>query len=561
MPRFHFFASVASLLLVLGACTAGGRPDAGARPDAGGRPDGGGIVSGCDASVDQDGDGISDDLEGDGDLDGDGVPNFLDNDSDGDGYLDVDEHGGAHPCSLPDTDGDGVPDWHDLDSDNDGLSDGDEVGRFGTDPRAIDTDGDGVTDFAEAVGTMTDPLDPASTIPEGDFFVVLPYNGDRAERTLRFGTNISVADVYFLIDTTGSMGGPIANVQSSLSTSIAPEIQARIPNVQMGVGHFEDFPFGNLDPFDPFGGGEFFGGPGDVAYENVQDITDSLTAVQSALNTGLTLGDGADGPESHVEALYQTATGEGGSWSFSGGGTHSIARRTCPSIPDEAGTRRGYPCFRPGALPIIVLVTDVTWHNGPSGGSAYTGISPAPHTFDQAATALSAIGARFIGVAVNGGGRAEAEEMARRTGTVDASGMPLVYDASGGTVSGSIIEGIGTITGGVKQDVGTRTENVAGNPDEFDATRFIKRIFPVEGYSADGIAGMGYDSKDDIVFYGVVPGTQVDFAVDFWNDVRPPGVTAELFRARIIVVGNGVADLDSRNVYIIVPPDGGTILI
>ncbi len=31
--------------------------------------------------------------------------------------------------------------------------------------------------------------------------------------------------------------------------------------------------------------------------------------------------------------------------------------------------------------------------------------------------------------------------------------------------------------------------------------------------------------------------------------------------ARIIVVGNGVADLDFRNVYIVVPPTGGVILI
>jgi hypothetical protein len=40
-----------------------------------------------------------------------------------------------------------------------------------------------------------------------------------------------------------------------------------------------------------------------------------------------------------------------------------------------------------------------------------------------------------------------------------------------------------------------------------------------------------------------------------------PAAVAEIFEARIVVVGNGVADLDSRNVYIVVPPDGGTILL
>jgi hypothetical protein len=53
----------------------------------------------------------------------------------------------------------------------------------------------------------------------------------------------------------------------------------------------------------------------------------------------------------------------------------------------------------------------------------------------------------------------------------------------------------------------------------------------------------------------------VEFTVDFWNDVRPPAATAQVFQARIIVVGNGVARLDQRRVFIIVPPEGGTILI
>jgi len=109
--------------------------------------------------------------------------------------------------------------------------------------------------------------------------------------------------------------------------------------------------------------------------------------------------------------------------------------------------------------------------------------------------------------------------------------------------------------------VSTRTENVPGNPDDFDATLFIKSIIPVEGY-VDGVAGVGYDSKDATTFYQVIPGTIVEFEVDFWNDVRMPATVSQVFVARIIVVGNGVADLDSRNVYILVPPEGaGPILI
>ena len=545
----------ALFLVASAACTSGrGRP-------TGPRPDGGtgdaGRVEVCTDPADTDGDGVADAAETMGDTDGDGTPNHLDDDSDGDGISDAEEHMGLMPCQAADADGDGVPNGLDTDSDNDGIPDSEERGRFSTDPYNPDSDGDGFTDLAETTA-MTDPLDDTSRIPDTDFFVVLPYFADEHEfRTLRFGTDISVADVYFLIDTTGSMGGPIANVQSSL-TRIAGELATRIPDVQMGVGHFEDFPNAiDIFAFDGYGmAGE------DKAYEHVTDITANVPMVQTGLNS-LVTHNGMDGPESHVEALYQTASGMGGSWTFTTGApTHTIPPRTCPTIPDESGRRRGYPCFRPGALPIVVLVTDVTWHNGPGSSSPYAGISPAPHQFTDAANALNAIGARFIGVAVNGGGRSEGEEMARQTGTVDGSGTPLVYDASGGTVSDQILTGIETLTGGVAQDVTTRTENRPEvNPDMFDATTFIKAITPLEGYGPGGIAGVGYDSKDDVAFYNVIPGTIVEFSVDFYNDVREPGVTAEIFQARIIVVGNGVADLDMRNVYIIVPPEGGTILI
>ncbi|NOY92372.1 MAG: hypothetical protein GXP55_14355 [Deltaproteobacteria bacterium] len=553
MTKNLLLLSLVSSMLGWG-CGSGRRP---VRPGSDGGTDSTVIVDGCDRTKDMDGDGIADAVEGNSDIDGDGTPNWLDDDSDGDGVSDRDEHGDADPCALIDTDSDGTPDWWDTDSDNDGLSDGDEVNVYRTDPRNIDTDGDGVTDLGEVLGSRTDPLDPTSTIPATDFFVVLPFGGPEVVKPLRFGTSISVADVYFLIDTTGSMGDPIANVTSSL-TSISSEISTRIPDVQMGVGFHRDFPFG--DPGGVFSGSAYYGASSDQPYKNEQDITADLSAVQSAFGR-LSAGGGGDNPEAQVEALYQTATGEGANWSYSGsgGGNFNLPRRSCPSIPDEPAPRYGYPCFRRGALPIIILVSDVTWHNGPSGAEPYADISPTPHIFDQAVIALNTIGARFIGVAVNGGGRANMELMATQTGTVDGTGSPLVYDASGGTVSNSIIEGLTTLTGGVKQDVTTRTENVPGNPDEFDATQFIKAITPIEGYTA-GVPG-GYDSKDDIAFYGVVPGTQVEFDVRFFNDVRPAAAAAEIFQAKIIVVGNGVATLDSRNVYIIVPPDGGTILI
>ena len=549
------FGSRALLLLSLTAllalpvlgCNAGRAGPPGTRRDAGpGGPDGPTVA--CDSPVDSDGDGIADVREGSADPDGDGVPSSADDDSDGDGIPDATEARSTNPCAPMDSDGDGYFDAIDTDSDNDGVMDRDEVAA-GTDPLSRDSDGDGVTDLGErAAGT--NPLDPASTIPADDFFVVLPYGDPEQNRPLVFGTNIEIADVFFLIDTTGSMQGAINDVSASMMT-IASTVSGVIDDVQFGVGSYEDFPvapYGEL-----FGYGSRFPDRPDWPFHLEQEITSNLSLVLAALN--LTADGGNDWPESGTEALYQTATGFG--VNYPGG---SVPMRTCPEIPDEPARRRGYPCFRPGALPIIVLVTDADIHNGPVGEN-YSGL-PTAAAYAPTVDALNAIGARVIGVDLSSA-RDDLEPIARATGTVDGSGTPLVYGpAPASSTSEQIIMGITSLVGGTPQDVTTEREDVLGDPPgaEFDATLFITAIVPVEGYGAGG-RGTGFSSMDATTFYDVIPGTDVEFRVDFINNVYPPPAVATVFQARIIVIGNGVARLDERRVFIVVPPEGGEILI
>lgn len=561
-------SALARLLLALSVCTGAlaaigcsvrdttppGRDDAG--PGTG---DGGFVVPGCDPAIDSDADGIADAAEGTTDNDADGLPNAMDPDADGDGISDADEHLGFAPCVWQDSDADGDPDHLDTDSDNDGLSDADETTVYGTSPRDADSDDDGVTDLGE-VAAGSDPLDDRSRIPEGDFFVILPYEGGPQDRVLRFGTDLRVADVYFLIDTTGSMADPIANVRSSLSR-IASEIAVDIPNVAMGVGHHDDFPFASGSPL----GSTFYGNPGDDAYVNDQDITEDVAQVQAALSA-LSLGMGGDGPESQVVALHQIATGAGGSWAFAPGGTWSLPPRECPAMPDEFRARRGYPCFRPGALPIVILVTDIEWHNGSAGGTRwpYSMITPPPVTLIQAAVAFNNLGARFIGVPVRDRDTlthwpTDHEAMALQTGSVNAAGEPLVYPAVAGEVSNAIIEGIRVLANETPFEVTTAEEDRQPNPGGVDATLMITSIVPVEGYGPGG-AGTGYESHDDTTFYRVAPGTEVEFRVTFENRIVPPADTALIFRAIIVVLGNGVARLDERRVFIIVPSEGEIVI-
>ncbi len=562
--------AVAVGLALTPGCTVGdGRPD---RDSAVGGDSGVVVNPNCDPGVDSDADGIADDLENAVDIrdaDMDGTPNDHDTDSDGDGLVDADEHGPYPGCAARDSDHDGLPDYLDDDSDNDGLSDADEVGMDNTNPLVADTDGDGFTDLAE-VAASTDPTDPGSRIPDTDFFVILPYNGDHVVKQLEFHTDLHVADVYFLVDATGSMGGPIHNVRVSLD-DIATRLRATIDDVQFGVGYIEDFPWRTGGPL----GMTFYGSASDVPYHNSQDITPDLGLVSTALEAlerpdgagGYTsIGDGGDGPESQVEGLYQTATGEGGQWTWGPtGATWELSRRDCPAAPDEPGRRRGYPCFRAGSLPIIVMVSDVDFHNGSETGTRYPYlmITPSPHDLLDAASAIYDLGGRYIGVPIQSdsgmSARMDQTSMANLTGSVDGGGQPLVFPAPLGSVGDSVVNAIQTLALHTPMDVTTLAEDWPPNPDAIDATRFIRSIEAIEGYGPG--AGEGYDHHDTTTFYQVVPGTRLRFDVDFWNDFRMPARSAQIFRAKIAVIGNRSARLDERNVYIIVPPDSGYLVI
>jgi uncharacterized protein with von Willebrand factor type A (vWA) domain len=63
-------------------------------------------------------------------------------------------------------------------------------------------------------------------------------------REFTFSTRIRQADVFFLVDNSGSMSGTITNIRTNFSTMIVPMIQAAIPDVRFGVGSFVSLPNG-----------------------------------------------------------------------------------------------------------------------------------------------------------------------------------------------------------------------------------------------------------------------------------------------------------------------------
>ncbi len=473
---------------------------------------------------DSDNDGIPDDREGAGDMDRDGLQNFRDLDADGDGIPDAEE--GEEHC-----DDDSLPNFLDRDSDDDGVGDAQER-EMRSDPCRQDTDEDGLTDLVErAIGT--DPNDADSGIGEDEFFVVLPYGDPPVEEELDFTTNIKQADVYFLIDTTGSMYGEIDTIRDSLSTFIVPEVADVVRDVQFGVGRFDDIPTGS------------FGSSSDEAYSHIHDISNNIASVQAAIDEFPT-GSGADGPESDVVALYCTATGEG------------VSTWVDPS-PGCLEGRFGYPCFRPYSLPIILLFTDAPMHNGPPDGTANPyGLPDVPNWLDAIAV-LNDIGAKVLGFFSGGDWSPEGIEHLRETsvatGAVYPSGEPLTWElgTDGSGLDLAVVDAIADLSSEVARDVTTTVEESPLVDDGVDAADFIQSVIPIRG---DPGAPAGFASFDETTFYGVQAGTVLTFSVTFQNDFVEEELEPQVFVARIVVLGDDTVRLDDRRVIILIPPTG-----
>jgi hypothetical protein len=100
-------------------------------------------------------------------------------------------------------------------------------------------------------------------------------------------TTAAPIDVFFLVDTTGSMGPSIGAVQSGFA-SIVTSLSGIGSNIAFGVGDYKDV-------------GDSY------VYKLDQDLTTSTSAVQSALGT-LSATGGGDLPEANLFGLDQAAS-------------------------------------------------------------------------------------------------------------------------------------------------------------------------------------------------------------------------------------------------------------
>jgi hypothetical protein len=96
-------------------------------------------------------------------------------------------------------------------------------------------------------------------------------------------------DVYFLADTTGSMGNIISAVKTG-ATNIMNTLHVSYPNMAFGVGNYKDF--NNYDTY---------------CFKHQQPCSTTVGLAQTSINAWNADG-GVDGPEGQMFALHQIAT-------------------------------------------------------------------------------------------------------------------------------------------------------------------------------------------------------------------------------------------------------------
>jgi hypothetical protein len=270
--------------------------------------------------------------------------------------------------------------------------------------------------------------------------------GQSATQNMKIDFKLKSADIYFLLDMTGTMIDERLNLISSLtsgsflgsgvscsdrnydgqpddelkSQGVTGNIACLIRDARFGAGWFRDIPFGPYknssnacSASSPCG----YSSPDYQMFEHVVDISSDVDLIKSSLTGFQNLGAyNGDFPEGGMQALWPLLTG-GEVWA--GWDRPSTPRRIC-----DAG-HWGWPCFRNGAIPIIIHATDDEMHEAPNtttnAGTNYAPYSDTSYLALKQGTAASAT--EYMGAFAQG----EAEDLASALDLGDITNKFVTY--------------------------------------------------------------------------------------------------------------------------------------
>ncbi len=307
-------------------------------------------------------------------------------------------------------------------------------------------------------------------------------------------------DVFFLVDTSNSMESSINGLRSGMEEIINDLERAKI-DVQFGVAEYKDYPIpGYGDP-----------DAGDFPYRLDRKIGPADAGLADALEKLQASGGGAfDLPESQLTGLYQAATGAGDPGFVPPG--------------QDAG-------FRPGALKVIVHLTDAQFHTEAT--------HPSP-PWDQVAEALHSKGILQIGLAVFGRngpkGLPHLTDMAEDTDTHAPSSVDCNGDGDADVQPG---QPLACIVGGELEDgsldlAPTIIASLKAVTEEVDV-----RLAVDNSTVTGGIAPTEYP------VYDVVDADNLTFDVTF-TCPRTLAGEKQSVRLAALVAGRAVAHADAR---------------
>ncbi len=148
--------------------------------------------------------------------------------------------------------------------------------------------------FAQEKGILT-PETLSAEVVAGDSVT------ERKELFLPQNVTPQRADIIFVMDLTGSMGGELKEVKAG-AVSMMNKIATIIPDVRFGLISHMDYP----EYYESCGYSNSYGssGSGDYPYKRDVPLTTDRGIVKGAIDA-LVLGYGSDGPESYTRVLYE----------------------------------------------------------------------------------------------------------------------------------------------------------------------------------------------------------------------------------------------------------------
>ena len=350
-------------------------------------------------------------------------------------------------------------------------------------------------------------------------YYITVYESDGTTLPLGFASDIKSVDIAYLVDTTGNTFSNISQIQAAIGMS-ATDVTALVPDSAFGLADFREYPV-------------FVGS--DYPYNLVQPIAPGSAPI-AASAMSLSIGSGGDWPTPAYTALTLLVTGEM-HWNVP---TSDMA-------------------FRPGALPVVVLITEDPIHT--QAEYVPIGVSDA-FSLGDATNALTSIGARFVGVPGGTGGYDPTPEMfgiASGVNPADPVVAPLWPTAA--AVYNSISAGLQATLYSSRYDMGAvvRRDEVEFENSGLDTSLFVTSVTPtgfVKGLDSDPdpVAGdiSGTLAGND-AWLGVTPGATLSFDVSTDPTIVAAQADPQYFTVFVDIVADGVTVVDSIKVTVLVP--------